>query len=56
LKDGRSQKIRTEIERKAFISVPSVALGEFQQPPAYRKNVTRILRDPVPFMWNVKKG
>ena len=44
-----------EIQANAFQEVPYVTVGQFQQPTAFRRNVTGIIISPVPFFWNVEK-
>ena len=44
-----------QIQANAFEQVPYVTVGQFQQPTAFRRNVTGIVISPVPFFWNVDK-
>jgi peptide/nickel transport system substrate-binding protein len=44
-----------QIQENAFKEVPYVTTGQFQQPTAFRKNITGIVISPVPFFWNVDK-
>jgi len=44
-----------EIQANAFQEVPYVTVGQFQQPTAFRRNVSGIIISPVPFFWNVDK-
>lgn len=55
---GSSEQIAIakKIEAHAFGSIPYVPLGQFQTPSAYRKNITGVLKAPMPIAWNVKKG
>jgi peptide/nickel transport system substrate-binding protein len=50
------KKIAIEIDRQAFLAVPYVPLGVFQQPSAYRKEIKGMLQGPAPFMWNVRRN
>jgi peptide/nickel transport system substrate-binding protein len=47
--------IAQKIELHAFQTVPFVPLGRFQTPSAMRKNVTGMLKGPLPIAWNIKK-
>lgn len=44
-----------DIQRRAYESVPYVPLGQFQQPVAFRKNVTGVLVAGMPVYWNIDK-
>lgn len=48
-------EIARQIQADAYEQVPYVTTGMFQQPTAYRRNVSGILISPVPFFWNVDK-
>jgi len=47
--------VARQMQEVAFKEVPYVTTGQFQQPTAFRKNVTGIIVSPVPFFWNVDK-
>jgi peptide/nickel transport system substrate-binding protein len=47
--------VARQMQEVAFREVPYVTTGQFQQPTAFRKNVTGIIVSPVPFFWNVDK-
>jgi len=48
-------EIARNIERRAFEIVPFVPLGRFQTPSAMRKNVSGMLKGPLPIAWNLRK-
>ena len=48
-------QLARQIQEQAYEAVPYVTTGMFQQPTAYRRNVTGVLISPVPFFWNVDK-
>lgn len=48
-------QIAKNIERRAFETVPFVPLGRFQTPSAIRRNVTGMLKGPLPIAWNLRK-
>lgn len=48
-------ELARQIQAQAYQEVPYVTTGMFQQPTAYRRNVTGVLISPVPFFWNVDK-
>ena len=43
------------IQRRAFETVPSVPLGTFIIPTAYRRNLTGMIEATGPFMWNIRR-
>ena len=42
-------------EKRAFVSVPYVNLGQYVQPIAFRANVEGVLEAGVPVYWNIEK-
>jgi len=48
-------EVAKQIQARAYEQAPYVTTGMFQQPTAYRKNVSGVLISPVPFFWNVDK-
>jgi peptide/nickel transport system substrate-binding protein len=50
------QKICEEMQIVAFQDLPYVPTGQFFIPFAFRRNVTSILKGPMPLFWNVKKA
>jgi len=44
-----------DIQRRAFVSIPYVPIGQYVQPVAYRSNVTGVLNSGVPVYWNIAK-
>lgn len=49
------QRICADIQRQAWIDVPQIPLGQFQQPTAYRAELTGML-DGFCMFWNVRRG
>lgn len=52
---AEGQRIATQLQTRAFESVPFVPLGQIIQPTAFRRNVQGIVNAPVPFFWGVSK-
>jgi peptide/nickel transport system substrate-binding protein len=52
--DGR-KKIAAEIQAENFAQVPTVTLGQFQIPTAYRKSLQGVLPCSSPLFWNVRR-
>lgn len=48
-------QIAKEIEKHVFQTVPFVPLGRFQTPSARQKNITGMVKAPIPISWNLKK-
>ena len=53
--DGR-KKVAAEIQQENFSQVPTVTLGQFQIPTAYRKSLQGRLEFTGPVFWNVKRA
>lgn len=53
--EGR-KKIALAIQRENYEQVPTVTLGQFQIPTAYRKNLTGRVPSTGPMFWNVRRG
>ncbi len=47
--------IARDMQARAYEMVPYVTTGQFQQPMAFRANISGIIVSPVPFFWNVDK-
>ena len=47
--------IADTIQRRAFEMVPSVPLGTFQIPTAYRRSLTGLIEATGPYMWNIRR-
>ena len=45
----------TDMQKRAYESVPYVPTGQFVQPIAFRKNVTGVLVAGMPVYWNIDK-
>ena len=52
--DGR-KKIAMAIQQENYEQVPTVTLGQFQIPTAYRKSLTGKLEATGPMFWNVRR-
>jgi peptide/nickel transport system substrate-binding protein len=52
---AKRKTIAEQIQLEAVKLVPTVPLGQFYQPSAYRTNVVGWLEVPIPVMWNVEK-
>ena len=50
------KKIAAAIQQENYEQVPTVTLGQFQIPTAYRKTLTGRVESPGPLFWNVKRG
>ena len=44
-----------DIQRRGFVSVPYVPLGQFFQPIAFRANIKGVVESGVPVYWNIEK-
>ena len=53
--DGR-KKIAAAIQLENYAQVPTVTLGQFQIPTAYRKSLTGKLEATGPMFWNVRRA
>jgi peptide/nickel transport system substrate-binding protein len=53
--DGR-KKIAAAIQQENYEQVPTVTLGQFQIPTAYRKSLQGKLESNGPLFWNVKRA
>ena len=45
-----------EIQEAAFREVPHYPLGQFRQPYAFRREITGMVRAPIPVQWNVRRA
>jgi peptide/nickel transport system substrate-binding protein len=50
------QEAARQIQTAAFQDLPYYPLGTFRQPYAFRRDVTGLVRAPIPVLWNVSKG
>ena len=48
--------IADTIQKRAFQTVPSVPLGTFQIPTAYRRSLTGLIEATGPYMWNIRRA
>jgi peptide/nickel transport system substrate-binding protein len=53
--DGR-KKIAAAIQLENYAQVPTVTLGQFQIPTAYRKSLAGKLEATGPMFWNVRRA
>jgi len=53
--EGR-KKVAAAIQQENYEQVPTITLGQFQIPTAYRKSMTGRLASTGPLFWNVKRG
>lgn len=51
-----AQRIARGIQEAAFRDVPYYPLGQFRQPFAFRRDITGMVRGPIPIQWNVQRG
>ena len=51
-----AQRIARGIQEAAFRDVPYYPLGQFRQPYAFRRDLTGMVRAPIPVPWNVSRG
>ena len=49
------QKICADMQKQALIDVPYMPLGQYQQPTAYRSDITGVLNGFATF-WNVRRA
>jgi peptide/nickel transport system substrate-binding protein len=52
----RQKQIATELQLRAYETVPYIVVGQFASVMAYRKSVTGIIKAPVLILWNVEKA
>ncbi len=54
--DAERKRLAAEIQREVLTQAMYVPLGNYTLPSAWRKNVTGLLKGPVPVFWNVQKS
>jgi peptide/nickel transport system substrate-binding protein len=52
---AEQKRLAREMQTEAFTSALYVPLGQYFQSAAYRRNVTGVLKGPLPLFWNVSK-
>jgi peptide/nickel transport system substrate-binding protein len=52
--EGQKQ-VATELQRRAYETVPYILVGQFATVMAYRKTVTGVIKAPVLVLWNLEK-
>ena len=50
------KKVAAAIQQENYEQVPTVTLGQFQIPTAYRKTLVDRVVSSGPLFWNVKRG
>jgi peptide/nickel transport system substrate-binding protein len=50
------RRLDTEIQARAFETVPFIPLGQYLPPAAWRSNLSGLLKGAVPVFWNVTKA
>ena len=53
--DDTRMKTAMAIQQENYSQVPTVTLGQFQIPTAYRKSLTGKLEAPGPLFWNIRR-
>ncbi|MCX7380674.1 MAG: ABC transporter substrate-binding protein [Alphaproteobacteria bacterium] len=53
--EAERKRLDADIQRRAFETVPFIPLGQYMPPAAWRKNLSGLLKGPVPVFWNVTK-
>ncbi len=53
---AEAQVIARAIQEAAFRDVPYYPLGQFRQPYAFRRDITGMVRGPIPVLWNVARA
>jgi peptide/nickel transport system substrate-binding protein len=54
--DEARRKVAAAIQQENYEQVPTVTLGQFQIPTAYRKSLVGKVEANGPMFWNVKRG
>ena len=54
--DDERRAVASSIEEQAARSLPFVPLGQYQQPTAYRSNVSNLVPAGAPVFWNLHKS
>ena len=53
--DDARQRIAAAIQAENYVQAPTVTLGQFQIPTAYRRSLQGKLEATGPMFWNVKR-
>jgi peptide/nickel transport system substrate-binding protein len=56
LDPAEQRSLDQQIQARAFESVPFIPLGQYLPPAAWRKNLSGLLKGPIPVFWNVSKA
>jgi peptide/nickel transport system substrate-binding protein len=55
--DASAQRsLDQQIQARAFETVPFIPLGQYMPPAAWRRNLSGLLKGPLPVFWNVSKS
>ncbi len=54
--ESEKKRLDTQIQTRAFETVPFIPLGQYLPPSAWRNNLSGILKGAVPVFWNVSKA
>ncbi len=54
--EAELKRLDREIQARAFEVVPFIPLGQYLPPTAWRRNLTGLLKGPVPVFWNIEKS
>jgi len=54
--EAKRREIAHKLQLRWMETAPVVTLGQYATPAVIRKEVTGVLKAPVPFLWNLKKG
>ena len=53
---AESDALADAVQRRVFETVPSVPLGTFSIPTAYRRSLTGMIEATGPYMWNIRRA
>jgi peptide/nickel transport system substrate-binding protein len=53
---ARKKEVLTALHRRLFETQPTVMLGQFNPPSAWRSNVQGVLKTPITVFWNISKS
>ncbi len=49
------KRIAADIQRLAYENAPAIMLGQYSQPPAYRRNLQGVIEGGIPVFWNIRR-
>jgi len=50
------KRLSEDFQRQCFQDLPYIPLGGYRLPAAYRRDLTGIVRSPIPVFWNVRRA